>query len=114
MDFRSNEADRIAQKLPIRRCLRIEFPSDHTPLFLVVATPARGSWSFDMDYTKPTDVVASMIDAGVKKLALFHYDQDYSDREVDQLVARGRRLLDERGATGIEIVGAAEGLTLSL
>jgi formate/nitrite transporter len=30
----------------------------------------RGSWSFDMDYIKPTDVVAAMIDAGLKKLAL--------------------------------------------
>ena len=29
----------------------------------------RGSWSFDMDYTKPADVVASMVDAGLKKLA---------------------------------------------
>jgi len=69
-DFRSNEADRIALKSPIRRCPsnRISERS-HVP-FLVVTTPARGSWSFDMDYTKPTDVVASMIDAGVKKLAL--------------------------------------------
>jgi formate/nitrite transporter len=30
----------------------------------------RGSWSFDMDYAKPSDVVAAMIDAGVRKLAL--------------------------------------------
>jgi formate/nitrite transporter FocA (FNT family) len=30
----------------------------------------RGSWSFDMDYAKPADVVASMIDASSKKLAL--------------------------------------------
>ena len=30
----------------------------------------RGSRSFDMDYAKPADVVASMIDAGLKKLAL--------------------------------------------
>jgi formate/nitrite transporter len=35
-----------------------------------VATPARGGWSFDMDYAKPADVVASMIDASLKKLAL--------------------------------------------
>jgi formate/nitrite transporter len=70
MDFRSNEADRIALKLPIRRCLpnRISERS-HAP-FLVVATPARGGWSFDMDYAKPADVVASMIDASLKKLAL--------------------------------------------
>jgi formate/nitrite transporter len=31
---------------------------------------ARGGWSFDMDYVKPADVVVSMIDASVKKLAL--------------------------------------------
>jgi formate/nitrite transporter len=31
---------------------------------------ARGSWSFDMDYAKPADVVASMIDASLKKLTL--------------------------------------------
>jgi phosphoribosyl 1,2-cyclic phosphodiesterase len=59
------------------------------------------------------DAVDCAIRARVKKLALFHYDQDYSDREVDNLTARGRRLLDERGATGVEIVGAAEGLTLA-
>ena len=70
MDFRSNEADRIAQKLPIRRCLsnRISGRS-HTP-FLVVVTPLRGGWSFDMDYAKPADVVASMVEAGLKKLSL--------------------------------------------
>jgi phosphoribosyl 1,2-cyclic phosphodiesterase len=52
--------------------------------------------------------------AQVRKLALFHYDQDYSDRQVDELVSRGRRLLDERGGKSVEIVGAAEGLTLAL
>jgi phosphoribosyl 1,2-cyclic phosphodiesterase len=52
--------------------------------------------------------------ARVRKLALFHYDQDYSDWQVDELVARGRRMLDERGAREVAIVGAAEGLTLSL
>jgi len=60
------------------------------------------------------DAVECAVRADVKRLALFHYDQDYSDHQVDQLVARGRRLLDDRGATGIEIVGAAEGLTLTL
>jgi len=60
------------------------------------------------------DAVECAVRAGVKRLALFHYDQDYSDHQVDQLVARGRRLLDDRGASAIEIVGAAEGLTLTL
>jgi phosphoribosyl 1,2-cyclic phosphodiesterase len=60
------------------------------------------------------DAVEAAIRADVKRLALFHYDQDYSDHDVDQLVARGRRQLDEKGAGRIEIVGAAEGLTVKL
>lgn len=68
---------------------------------------ARGLSSLD-------EAVDCAVRAQVKRLALFHYDQDYSDHEVDQLVARGRRRLDERGADGMEIVGAAEGLTLAI
>lgn len=52
--------------------------------------------------------------ARAKRLVLFHYDQDYSDHEVDQLLARGRRRLDERSCQQIHISGAAEGLTLTL
>ena len=33
----------------------------------------------------------------VKKLVMFHYDQDYSDDMVDALGERARRLLDEDG-----------------
>jgi phosphoribosyl 1,2-cyclic phosphodiesterase len=58
------------------------------------------------------DAVDCAVKARVKKLALFHYDQDYSDHEVDDLVARGRRMLDQRGGQDVEIVGAAEGLTI--
>src|ERR1019366_919122 len=61
MDFRSNEADRIALKLPIRRCL---------PNRISERSHVRGSWSFDMDYAKPADAVDSMIDVSLKKLAL--------------------------------------------
>ena len=60
------------------------------------------------------EAVDCAVRARVRKLALFHYDQDYSDRQVDDLVARGRRLLDERGGQEVEIVGAAEGVTIGL
>ncbi len=60
------------------------------------------------------DAVEAAVRADAKRLALFHYDQDYSDHDVDQLVARGRRQLDAKGAQNIEIVGAAEGLTIAL
>jgi len=45
-------------------------PGDRALFSLVVTTPMRGSRSFEMDYAKPTDVVASMVDASFKKLAL--------------------------------------------
>ena len=45
---------------------------------------------------------------------LFHYDQDYSDAEVDALCTRGRRLLDARGGQQIELSGAIEGATLTI
>jgi len=60
------------------------------------------------------DAVLCAARARVKKLVLFHYDQDYSDADVDALCARGRRLLDAQGATDTEIVGGAEGTTLRL
>jgi phosphoribosyl 1,2-cyclic phosphodiesterase len=58
------------------------------------------------------DAVAAAVGASVKKLVLFHFDQDYSDADVDALLARGRRMLDENGGAAIEIVAAAEGTTL--
>jgi formate transporter len=85
MDFRSNEADRTVRK---PRTTAHQF-------FLVVTTRTRGSWSFDMDYEKPADVVASMIDAGVKKLAL------------------GPRDLLIRGALSGALLGAATALAFT-
>src|SRR5664279_4053670 len=60
-----------ALKIPIRRCLsnRISERS-HTHFFSRDSHAARGDRSFVMDYAKPADVVTSMIDASVKKLAL--------------------------------------------
>ena len=60
------------------------------------------------------DAVGAAVLASVKKLVLFHFDQDYSDADVDALLARGRRLLDEQGGAAIEIAAAAEGTTLQV
>jgi phosphoribosyl 1,2-cyclic phosphodiesterase len=98
---------------PSRQALRLYAGADlliHDCTFTPedrAARKSRGLASLD-------DAVAAAVAAKVKKLALIHYDQDYSDPDVDRLVARGRRELDDRGATRIEIVGAAEGATLTL
>jgi ribonuclease BN (tRNA processing enzyme) len=68
----------------------------------------------DRGYSSVEDAVGAAIAAQVKRLVLFHYDQDYADADVDALCARGRRLLDERGGRDIELVGAVEGATLSI
>jgi len=52
--------------------------------------------------------------AKVKRLVTFHYDQDYTDDDVDQLVAACRATLDARGGTKIEIVPAREGDELEI
>ena len=60
------------------------------------------------------DAVEAAVRSNARTLALFHYDQDYTDQDVDELVARGRRKLDERGAPTTSILGAAEGVTVKL
>lgn len=50
-------------------------------------------------------------EGGAKRLALFHHDPGHSDQEVDRLLEWGRCL----GANlGIEVLAAAEGMTLGL
>jgi phosphoribosyl 1,2-cyclic phosphodiesterase len=62
-----------------------------------------------------TDAVDAARAAGARQLGLFHYDQSYTDHDVDDLVARGRRRIHDLGATGtLTLFGAAEGQTLRL
>jgi phosphoribosyl 1,2-cyclic phosphodiesterase len=58
-----------------------------------------------------TDAVSAAIRAGAHTLALFHYDQDYTDADVDLLADRARREIRTAGAS-LQLVAAAEGLTL--
>ena len=52
------------------------------------------------------DAVAAAIAAKVGRLVTFHYDQDYTDDDVDAVVAACRSAL---APTGIEVVPAREG-----
>jgi phosphoribosyl 1,2-cyclic phosphodiesterase len=77
-------------------------------------TPEDGRRYADRGFSSVENAVDAAVASQVKRLVLFHYDQDYSDAEVDGLCARGRRLLDERGGREIELIGSTEGATLSL
>jgi phosphoribosyl 1,2-cyclic phosphodiesterase len=65
-------------------------------------------------FSSIADAAEAAVEAGVRKLVMFHYDQDYSDEVVDGLAGRTRRLLDELGGSTIELVAAREGLTLAV
>jgi phosphoribosyl 1,2-cyclic phosphodiesterase len=58
------------------------------------------------------EAVAAALRARVRRLALFHYDQDYTDTDITALVNRAKGLA--AGDTSLEILAAAEGLSLTL
>ena len=55
------------------------------------------------------DAAAAAIAANVKRLVTFHYDQDYTDDDVDALVASCRATLDANGGQHIVLTPAREG-----
>jgi phosphoribosyl 1,2-cyclic phosphodiesterase len=60
------------------------------------------------------DAAAAAVAAGAKRLVMFHYDQDYTDDDVDALCESCRAALDRRGGAGIELVPAREGEELEI
>ena len=60
------------------------------------------------------DAAAAAVSAKVKRLVMFHYDQDYSDDDVDALYASCRAALDGRGGGEIGLVAAREGDELEI
>ena len=50
-------------------------------------------------------------EAGVRRLCLFHHDPSRRDDDIDRLLASARR---QAAGVGIEVVAAAEGLTVSV
>jgi phosphoribosyl 1,2-cyclic phosphodiesterase len=60
------------------------------------------------------DAAAAATAAKVKRLVTFHYDQDYTDDDVDEIVASLRTSLDARGGADIAIVPAREGDELEI
>jgi ribonuclease BN (tRNA processing enzyme) len=59
------------------------------------------------------DSVALALQAGVKHLSLFHHDPDHSDRQIDGLVKRARRLVAQQRAR-LQVDAAREGVRIDL
>lgn len=52
--------------------------------------------------------------AGVKKLCLIHYDPDYSDDRIDNIIDSKKKFIKENDLTGFEIIPSYEGFEISL
>jgi phosphoribosyl 1,2-cyclic phosphodiesterase len=77
-------------------------------------TPEDRRRYLERGFSSVDDAVSAAVAARVRRLVLFHYDQDYGDADVDALCARARRLLDEKGGAEIELSGAVEGTTVAV
>jgi phosphoribosyl 1,2-cyclic phosphodiesterase len=71
--------------------------------------PADQATRRNRGFSSYEDAAAAAAAAKVKRLVTFHYDQDYTDDDVDEVVASCRKALDARGGKAIEIVPAREG-----
>ena len=77
-------------------------------------TPADQASRRNRGFSSYEDAAAAAVAAKVKRLVPFHYDQDYSDDDVDTMIAACRKDLDRRGGKAIEIVAAREGDEIEL
>jgi phosphoribosyl 1,2-cyclic phosphodiesterase len=79
----------------------------HDSQYLAAEYAAKRGWG----HSTVEHVVDAAVAGGVRRLALFHHDPTRTDAALDDSV----RCLERAGdRAGIEIIGAAEGLTLSL
>jgi phosphoribosyl 1,2-cyclic phosphodiesterase len=76
--------------------------------------PADQATRRNRGFSSYEDAAAVAVAAAVKRLVMFHYDQDYSDEDVDELYADCRAALDRRGGKAIELIPAREGDELEI
>ena len=66
-------------------------------------------------YSSIADAASMAAAARVGTLVMTHYDQDYTDAQVDRLAGRCRELLNQQpGGDAVKLVAAREGMTLKL
>jgi phosphoribosyl 1,2-cyclic phosphodiesterase len=77
-------------------------------------TPEHQAKRRNRGFSSYVDAVRAAVAAQAKQLVMFHYDQDYTDHDVDNLRDACRTELDRNGGKDIGLVAAAEGLELTI
>ncbi|HET9483573.1 MAG TPA: MBL fold metallo-hydrolase [Xanthomonadales bacterium] len=71
--------------------------------------PADQATRRNRGFSSYEDAAHAAAAAKVGRLVMFHYDQDYSDDDVDEIQQSCRAALDARGAKSVGLVAAREG-----
>jgi phosphoribosyl 1,2-cyclic phosphodiesterase len=72
-------------------------------------TPEHQETRRNRGFSSYEDAADAAVRAKARRLVMFHYDQDYSDDDVDALCAAARASLDGKGGKDIGLVPAREG-----
>jgi ribonuclease BN (tRNA processing enzyme) len=78
----------------------------HDSHFTEVEIKGKEFWG----HSTPNDAVRAAIEAGTRRLALFHHAPEHSDDDVDEMVADAQQFADGR----VEVFGAVERQTVHL
>jgi phosphoribosyl 1,2-cyclic phosphodiesterase len=77
-------------------------------------TPADRATRLERGNASFVEAATAAVAAHARHLVLFHYDQDYSDDAVDDVVRSCRAELDRMGGKKVKLTAAAEGLELTV
>jgi len=77
-------------------------------------TPEDRAERLERGFASFVDAADAAVKSGVQHLVLFHYDQDYGDEKVDEVLGRCREYLDAHGGKDIRLSAASEGLRLQV
>ncbi len=77
-------------------------------------TPEDRAVRLHRGYSSFAEAAQAAVRARVRRLALFHYDQDYTDEQVTACAERCRQQLDQSGGSDIELIAAREGQTITV
>jgi phosphoribosyl 1,2-cyclic phosphodiesterase len=114
LSFRIEEAGRVfvyasdvgyPESGPPREAIA-HYAGAHVLLHDTTYRPADQLTRRNRGFSSYEDACAAAIAAKAGRLVTFHYDQDYTDDDVDQIIAACRRALEVHG---IEVVPAREG-----
>jgi phosphoribosyl 1,2-cyclic phosphodiesterase len=107
--------DLLCEERPSRERLLALCRGAHCLVHDCTFTPEDQEQRRQRGYSSIADAASVAAEARVGTLVMTHYDQDYTDEQVDRLAARCRELLDqEPGGADVKLVAAKEGLTLTV